>query len=346
MILMSSVLQQQLSRFTRQSLRSKEIVSLDPRVVLERLKQKEGERIWAVDIGGTSCTASLFTVANDELKRVGEQYQMQSTHGKGYLPFLRKIGEMAEKDSIPVAVSSAGEIENNRYVISFNIATFLKDLHSEAGGDFHYVFPTFRLLLNDAVCGCIAATATVFRNNPEIHDVLYAINGSGIGGSVYQNGKINSCEPGDIAVVPELNKLHQQSKRTLGNQQWTTLEQIGASKAGIEDMYFQLKGLHVSGREISRLWQQGDTLAKQLYEDSALVTAHAILGIAHVFGLLTDKQQTMLVLHGGVFHVQGYRELVESILNEYVGFQVQSVVMNQENPGMKGAAIAAITDIS
>ena len=53
----------------------------------------------------------------------------------------------------------------------------------------------------------------------------------------------------------------------------------GTGKAGVEDLWRKKTGKHLEGSDISMLYVQGDELATELYDNSALITAASALVI-------------------------------------------------------------------
>jgi hypothetical protein len=122
------------------------------------------------------------------------------------------------------------------------------------------------------------------------------------------------------------------------------LEAVAASKAGIEDLWFQQRHEELGGREIAAAYLAGDELALRLYEGSALVTAHLVKGVAKVLGLIRDWDQTVVVGHGGTFQVPGYGERVRTILEKNLSSATRMLFTKDfsANACLDGAAIAAM----
>jgi hypothetical protein len=101
----------------------------------------------------------------------------------------------------------------------------------------------------------------------------------------------------------------------------------------------------LSGREIADKYLGGDCMALDLYDNSALLTAHAIKGIAKAFSFPSNFKGTVVVGHGGIFHVPAYSERVYSILRNDLSFAPRMLFTKDFSPNacLDGAAIAAAT---
>lgn len=92
---------------------------------------------------------------------------------------------------------------------------------------------------------------------------------------------------------------------------------------------------------------QGDSLAADLYDNSALIVAHAIRGMINVFQLLKGGGDTVLIGHGGIFNVNGYGERIEQILQKDLGVN-PSLLLTKDfsvNACLDGAALAALASL-
>ena len=75
-----------------------------------------------------------------------------------------------------------------------------------------------------------------------------------------------------------------------------------------------------------------------------MATAHIVKGVAQALSLLDDWDSTVVVGHGGTFHVAGYGERVRSILADGLNRETR-LLMTQDfsvNACLDGAAIAGI----
>lgn len=137
---------------------------------------------------------------------------------------------------------------------------------------------------------------------PGARDVIYVINGSGLGGAALANNTIYAAEPGHVAVVGQLNSFNGLSQRKpcgLDPATHVCVKSVGASKAGVEDIWRLATGEHLTGREIAALHAAANELARALYHNSAFITAHVVTGMAWAFGLLSDSNQPVIVTMAG-----------------------------------------------
>jgi hypothetical protein len=113
--------------------------------------------------------------------------------------------------------------------------------------------------------------------------------------------------------------------------------------AGVEDIWFQKTGERLSGREISARYLSGDQMALDLYDTSAIITAHAVKGIAETFRLGDEAAGTAVVCHGGIFHVPGYVERLSIILEQGLSYAPQLLFTKDfsANACLAGAAMGA-----
>jgi predicted NBD/HSP70 family sugar kinase len=140
-------------------------------------------------------------------------------------------------------------------------------------------------LVNDAEAGLIAASLEAIKREPQTRNVIYVINGSGLGGAVLKDTTVFTSEPGHIRVEPELNRFSQRKPCGVLGATYTCLEAVAASKAGIEDIWLQRHDEYRSGREIAAMFLSSNQLMLDLYDNSALVTAHVVKGLAKAFQL-------------------------------------------------------------
>lgn len=336
-----ALLPEQLQRFTAQTLQTKPVRDFDPRVALAALRSANDKAVIAVDIGGDKLTASLFTVTDGAIRRDREVLNYQSYDGAGYLSALLKVRETALREMVPVGISFAGPTDDARLIAGPNLPIFSEELREACNSDFANLFPQVEVA-NDAEAGMLAGVLEAARRYPDAGDVIYIINGSGLGGSVLTGGTIYATEPGHIEVVGELNAFDQRKRCVLGGASHVCIEVVAASKAGVEDIWAQRTGDRLSGQEIAARYLSGDRLAFDLYENSARITAHAIRGMAAAFRLPNDSGQTLVVGHGGIFHVPGYGERVGAILEKDLDCTLPLLLTKDfsANTCLEGAAIA------
>jgi predicted NBD/HSP70 family sugar kinase len=341
------LLPEQVSRFTAETLQAKPVRDFDPRAALAALRAADKKTVIAVDIGGDKLTATFFAVTDGAVRRTREVLNRQGHGGAGYLSALLELRETARREMVPVGVSFAGPTEGTRLIAGPNLPVFTREFQDAFNRDFANLFPAVEVA-NDAEAGMLAGALEAVRSYPDTRDVIYIINGSGLGGSVLTGQTIYAAEPGHIEVVGELNAFDQRKACGLGGAAYVCIESVAASKAGVEDIWAQRTGGRLSGQEIAARYLSGDSLAIDLYDNSAHITAHAIRGMAAAFRLPRDHGQLVVVGHGGIFHVPGYGERVRAILDGDLGYPVPFLFTKDfsANTCLEGAAIAvAVRDL-
>lgn len=337
-----ALLQEQVRRFTAESLRAKPVRPFDARSVIDVLQATEGRSVLAVDIGGDKIAFSLFEVRDKAVRETGNVFVRKGNGGEGYVDVLRQVSKLASLRHVPVGISFAGPTDGTRPVAGPNLPVFIREFSGAFGGDFANLFPAVELA-NDAEAGMMAAALEAARRYPETEDVIYVINGSGLGGAVLARGTICAAEPGHVPVIDELNVFGQDRPCGMDGASYVCLEAVAASKAGVEDIWLQRTGESATGHEIAARYLAGDQLAFALYDNSARVLAHVIGGMAEAFGLLDPARPLAVVGHGGIFHVPGYGERVRAISDNNL-VCTPRILLSKEfsaNTCLEGAAIAA-----
>lgn len=338
------LLPEQVERFTVEALRAKQVRRFDLQATLHQLRSGGEKAVVAVDIGGDKLIAVSYHVRDGLFRQLAEVAVRRGDGGSAYLDGLEEVADLARRKALLVGISFAGPLDGTRLVAGPNLPVFVKELDVRYGGDFAGLFPAVAVA-NDAEAGIMAGALEAARLYPGTRNVIYVINGSGIGGAVLTDNRIFAAEPGHIQVEPRLNPFGQQRPCGMLGATYVCVEAVAASKAGVEDIWRQQQGQRLSGKEIAARYLAGDDMALKLYDNSALVTAHAIKGIAKAFGLPKDFDGTVVVGHGGIFEVPGYRERVCSILSKDLS-SVPRVLFTKDfstNTCLDGAAIAAAT---
>lgn len=314
----------------------------DPRSSLGGLRASDGERAIAIDIGGDKLSASYFTVRDGRVTRTADLLTRQGDGGAGYLEALAEVAALAAGEGVAVGISFAGPVAGTRLLAAPNLPDFAAEFRDACDSDFARMFPVVQVA-NDAVAGLMAGALEAVRRHPDAGDVIYVINGSGIGGAVLAGRDIYAAEPGHVAVAAPLNPFGQRRPCGLGEASRPCVEVVAASKAGVEDIWRQRTGRRLSGREISARYQADDELARELYGNSALVTAHVIAGLAAAFGLGAVPGRLVVVGHGGIFYVPGYADRLIGILGREIDHLRFLLTRDfSANACLEGAAVAAI----
>ena len=338
---------EQLSLFNKESLFAQKIFKFDPSAVLERLKKLEGEVVLGIDLGGNKAEASLFTISQQGLVKADGQ-EMKSVNGKGYLAFLEDTAREYRQNQVMVGISSAGAVRGTKLISSVNLPILVEELKEKYDGDFSNLYKGELSLVNDAVSGVIASTLEARIKYEDVGNIILFINGGGIGGAVLTKGEIWATEPGHVKLADSLNKFKQRKLCRPRMRNYICIENVAASGAGIEDLWFKKTGEKLSGEEISQRYQEKNEFAAELYESSSLICAHAIVGISKVFTLFEKENDTLIFCHGGIFNVPGYAEGLKQILEKHFGFDLRFICTKDlgKNLSLYGAGIAAAINLT
>lgn len=336
-----------LEYFDGQSTYAKPVLSFKPNLVnsISSPLERQIAPVLAIDLGGSTLSWASFHTMHGRILQLTETILKPSQMGQDYLEWLENLARVA--GHIPVGISSTGSIEKTVLTRTNNLPLFKQALNERYKGDFANLFAQSCKLtvINDAVAGTMGALHDLTvsdKLSPVTKSALYLINGSGINAAVWQADQIWATELGAIKIHPQLAERLQLDKTDT-----LQVRPIAAGR-GIEARWEKKTGKKLSGWEIARQYQDGHPLAERLYAESALVAAHVVVGLGQNFGLFETPESTMLICHGGVFSVPGYADKLKEYLTAYFRFPLQLVVSgnHQENPGLKGAALTALYDLT
>lgn len=344
-----NLLPSQLERFSPESLRARPTGIFSVEQTLNSLRQSDGSTVWAIDIGGTGVKAQQATIAGGRVNFVGDGIFVPvegegERKGSNYVDALGKIRQKIGDDATPVGISVAGIVENGNLLESPNLKAFTHDLE-EAGG-FDKVLGRHVAVQNDAAAGLIAGAIGAATHGLSYENMIYLINGGGIGGAALVDGNIISLEPGHIPVDGKLNPFGVTAPCGFLGQPFVCIERL-ASMGCIEDIWKRIMREKKSGKEIAERMYGYNKLAAHLLDNSATIVAHAIEGIRSSLNL--DPNKTLVVAHGGGFKTKGMVERIDQILRNYRkgGDQQLTIKPTSEfgidNACLTGAAIAAVT---
>ena len=333
----------QLDLLTPTTMRARRSRRFDPAVVTTALGLMPSSRVAAVDIGGDKISASFFSVAGGELAQDGPSFARRATAGAGYLDVLEEVSQRTAVTSAPLGISYAGPLDGSTILDGMNLPVFVKEFRVRYGGDFAQLNPR-ATVLNDGEAGLLAAAVDAVRRHPGLRNIILVINGSGLNTTALIDGVVFTAEAGHAPVVAQLNPFGQTKACGMQGATYVCMENVAASKAGIEDIWCRLRGEPAGGRQVAAAEAAGDELAAELYDNSALVTAHLILGTARALGMSRDWSKTAVVGHGGTFQVPRFRERVERILTSALSTEIRFFVTTEftANACIDGAAIAAL----
>lgn len=337
------LLLKQVEAFTLDALRAKPTRSFDLRAAIHSLSAGSDKTAIAVDIGGDKLAVATYAVRNGLLVQSTKALVRRGERGSGYLDMLEEAAGIARRDMLPIGVSYAGPTNGTKIVAGPNVSTFIAEFQDRYGADFANLIPWITVA-NDAEAGIMAGAVEATTRYPGVQNVIYIINGSGLGGAVLKENRIFATEPGHIPIQASLNLFDQRRPCGVFGATYVCLEGVAASKAGLEEIWFRQTGERRSGVEIAAEYLSGDQMAMNLYDNSALVIAHVIKGMATAFNLVDKSEEVVVVGHGGTFHVPGYSERVRAILQKNLSCE-PSMIFTKDfsaNACLDGAAIAAI----
>ncbi len=118
----------------------------------------------------------------------------------------------------------------------------LPELHKDLAkyaSDFSILIPNLKACLNDGPAGVISgAIHANLSSTTEIDQLIYVINGGGIGAAILKDGKIMSTEAGHtVPVVAELNKYHEVRECGVFGRHYLSIFQNGcANPSAVNDI--------------------------------------------------------------------------------------------------------------
>lgn len=334
----------QLQQFNLESLLARPSGNIDPLKAAIKLKYSQDQEILTIDIGGTALKGLITIVKAGGVIEIDESQQIifgKIGDGGNYLEALLKIAETYS--NLQVAVCSAGVVENNTLITCPNAPALVEPL--KRAGNFSGIFKRLVPLMNDAEAVVVAATVGVAMRDQRARPTIGYIKSGGIGGaSIDALGNRTSLEPGHIVVAnPTLNPNNVNTPCNLfPDWNHVCLERIAASGAGIEPQWKKITGETLSGKEIAEKMYGGDFLALQLYNTSALISAHIIEGIRT--SLNFPVEDTVVVLSGGAFKTYGMVDRIRQILTKH-GEPLELIRVAElgfSNANMAGLAISAL----
>lgn len=126
------------------------------------------------------------------------------------------------------------------------------------------------------------------------------------------------------------------------------LDKIGSNKSGIEAQWEARNG-YMRARDIEDRFKEGDIFAGELYDHSALVVAHMIVGTALALEIDLSNKATAIVCHGGAFKFPNYGDRIQQIIEKHIGSMPNLIMTHaygskDTNACLDGAALAAAID--
>jgi hypothetical protein len=266
--------------------------------------------------------------------------------GEGYFEHLISIGQEAKDKNIPVGMAYAATINSDTGEIleDANLSKLRETISQNLQGDMKKVIPTLHSFGNDSVMGIIAGMIKAKNKNPQITEGIFFINGTGTGVAIYREqgevGKIYSVEPEYRPVIEELFPVK-------GYRDGKAFVEEIISGSGIENMYSYATQKQLNGPAISKLAQEGDSLALKLYAQSAYIGAHVIVGVGReAFGLFANPSNTAIILEGSLCDekkILGYSDLLIKTVAKNIGGSSTVIFPEGQIPSsLLGAAISAV----
>jgi predicted NBD/HSP70 family sugar kinase len=332
---------EQVAQFQENELLSHRICSFNPNDAARKLQ--DPAEVIAVDIGGDKIRQAKYTIRDGQVVR-GEEDIFTAKGGQGYLGYLETIAEEAISAGLRVGISSAGRIEGSVLTRTTNLPMFFEDFKAAYSADYSVLFEGNSFVSNDTITGICGASTLQVLGGQTVESMHFVISASGIGSSLLRDNELSHVEIGHVPVVEEFNPLHQTTPCGVEGREYVCLERIAPARAGIEEIYQQHTGERKNGIELAKLYNGGDELAAVLYETSAKLVAHAVLGVARRYDIVDSSHHTV-VFHGGNFEVDKYRDAVAKGLHE-LPWQEPQVIYSRDlsqNICLDGAAIAAVT---
>jgi predicted NBD/HSP70 family sugar kinase len=316
---------EQMKLFTDENVFQQEMEEFNPDKAIKLIKENEGKELLTVDMGGDKITRIFWKIVNgclvadtDSIERV-----KKIDKGANYTAFFEKAAEEARIRKMNVAISFAGPLSGTCPQGIPNATDFKVDLDKKYGGDFANLFPSLKAVNNDAQAGIKTAAMEARKSGKmkENGSLEFVIDGGGFGLAFIKNNKIIATEVGHTRLADELNWHKQNILCGLLGRDYVCIERVAASGAGVESIYKKLTGEALTGKEISDKYQNGDELARKLYENSAILLACGIVGIANLNNLMTKPGDTVVAYHGGGFRVPGLMNRVSQIISKEKGEQ-------------------------
>lgn len=314
------------------------------------MNRHRGKLVIGADFGGDKGIAKLLSVdgaamvVNPEF----DQY-VQGSEGAGYLECLEQVAEYATEGGTPVGISWGSPLSGSRPIEHPKIKVFSEELKRHYDGDLSKLFSTLRACINDGPAGLISAAISANSVAP-VDTVILPINGGGLGLAVLHDGKVYATEAGHVEGVSALNDYGQTKPCGVYGQDFVCIETLGANKAGIEQQWKtkrpEMRAIHIEKEYV----ENGDEFALELYDHSAIIVAHMIIGVASVLNIDLGSKKTAVMGHGGGFKFPGYSARIGQILESHLGCTVRNDVTHNfgdrnSNACIDGAAIAALIDL-
>ncbi|MGH7241666.1 MAG: ROK family protein [Candidatus Saccharimonadales bacterium] len=342
-----ALVQAQLDAYTLEAIHSQPVMAFDSAAAVDTLQAHEGKVVIAGDFGGDKGSLLSFSIQSGSLQLTpAYQDKIQGDAGAGYLDALKHAMAQAEAQGLPFGLSWGGPLDGAKPVNFAKFATFMHDMRVAGCDDFRQLSPSLKAVLNDGPAGLISGAVEAYKRY-QATNVLFIINGGGIGLGVLKGNTIYATEAGHVEAAQALNTYDQTDACGVFGATHVCVERLGANKAGIEAQWQAEKGSYMRARDIEDQYKAGDAFAAELYDHSALVLAHVLQGSAQALDIDLASPATVIVGHGGAFKFPSYGNRIGQILQKHLGSPVQLLMTKDygdpaSNACLDGAAIAAL----
>jgi predicted NBD/HSP70 family sugar kinase len=340
------LLNAQLDKFSFESVRSKESFRFDPNKAKQLVSQHENESVIGIDLGGDKAVSYLYKIKQGRLE-IDESFSeyAEGDDGEGFLASFEKVAEFANKNNLAVGISYGAPVSGTKPIKNWpKFRIFLEELTQKYKGDFANIFLDRLTVLNDAPAGLISG-ALESKQRFGADNILYVINGSGMNAAGLKNGSVIAMEAGHVEAAAELNKYGQAAPCNVNGAAYTCLQSLGANKYGVESIWQFKNGEDLSAKAIEDRYKAGDEFARDLYDYSALVVAHMVVGVAKATDINLASPETAVIAHGGAFRFPNYIERVKQIIDKHLESDLNIVRTEDytKNACAEGAAVAVLT---
>ena len=283
------------------------------------------------DIGGTKVGYQKTSLQNNKVLTQDER-QIDDLNITQYIK--QKINDADSNDSIGISI--AAMVQNDKVKVGINLDTRLIDQINQLNQHFSrkniYIY-------NDALAGVAGSVSHLQSLGEKVSNLIFIINGSGLGGAIYAKGSYYQAEPGHYPIISRLNPFN---RTTICEQtptaSFTCAEKIASGVAGIQDTWTTtLNHNPKPANEILSLVNSAPQ-AKKLVLNSANVTAHTIIGTANAMDIDLNDKTSHIVYHGGLFKNSWYTQQTTQFLHQY-GYQTSTITTPTENLCLSPAII-------
>lgn len=339
----------QIDQFQLDKIHAEEVGRFDPQEAYAKLKNLRGKRAVGIDIGGNKLISEVFSVDAEARIVIEEGFGdlKKDGLGVGYLASMESAAAYAKAEEIPAGISIGIPLDGSKPEDSNKLPVLLKELKEKYGGDFANLFTVPLACLNDGPAGLMSGAIEAHRVTEKVNTVILLINGGGIGAAVLKDGVITETLAGHVPVIPELNIYGASRPCGVFDAMHVCMENVGSNERGIEQIWEQKTGTHLSAVEIEKQFtgnQPDGALSLELYDYSALILAYTAKGLAKTFGINLSDPAVAVVCHGGAFKFPDYGNRVRQILQNNGNATVNLLLTKDysQNACVDGAAIAAL----